>query len=463
MPQATNTQAPPLYQSIASLLPQSNGSIPTLTDDEWNNLKVNTKRIQNDATDRQAVADQIGSLAPMYIQVLHDWLGLSVTARLTRDEVQEEIAAYISSNNQDTKCLTILYIVEYTRRKRERAVLEVAQDTLSQSNFQLVTTSGLSDTAKRDLLILLTFCANKRRLKTLMLYNRAERSGFVRHSLQADPDLDTQQTQADYQAAKNDISTANTSNTLTLSAVDQALQVFESNARQGRQSRCFDVFENVGSTSGRLVFILRGSGEQAIRQLNDVIFTDRADFFMVRLEDDLRMIDTHPRIRWDKDLATTLAREIIGNDDIEYVPEQQVTAAADLEKMIRELRAGNDPDMELYEVDLENAPIVSAPRLIIRADDNSGLLADALSDLDSKGVSLTDNLDAMRVLGVAFESSIRQGEAYKFRFKVFPDGNGDYYLPYSDSVKASKVCRQFERHLASTYNVYVYPGDTRKP
>lgn len=449
---ATATQET-FAQKCVNTFPQSDQA-PQLEDDEWGALEVNAKRIRKEASEEDWVLGEISSLPVTLLRVLSLWLG--VDHKQTRKGLVGDLSGYIADDTLDTTRLTILLLREYVRGKREGPIERLAKHTLPEPYFRRLTGDDVRTATKKHLMVLSLFFEKKERLRTLMLYNRAERAGYVRHELRPNDEADDL-SDNEYEKVLSTIEGADTSSELTQEKVNDALSAYE-NSQGGRESRCFDVFEDVSGQEGKLVFILRSQGEEHIRQVDGYLFTDRADFFVIRLQDDVRVIDTHPRIRWDASLSAEVVGRVIGEPDVEYVQQREPTPKGKIESFLEALKKDEDSRVQLYELDLEDAPISENPRFILRGEKETSLTS-AIRDLEKNNVRVLDRVDDINLVGVSFNTDLGTEGAYIFKFYIVRDQAGNYFLPYSDAVKATDACRQFENYLSEKYDVHVFPGD----
>lgn len=427
---------------------------PQLEDDEWGSLEVNAQRIRQEASDEDWVLDEIRSFPITLLRVLSLWLG--VDHKQTRKGLLSDLASHIADDTSDTARLTILLLREYIRGKREGPIERLAEHTLPEAYFRRLTGDDVRPATKKHLMVLSLFFEKKERLRTLMLYNRAERAGYVRHELRPDGEADDL-SDDEHEQVLSTIEEVDTTGELTQKKVNDALGAYE-DSQGGRESRCFDVFEDVSGQEGKLIFILRSQGEEHIRQVDGYLFTDRADFFVIRLQDDVRVIDTHPRIRWDASLSAEVVGRVIGEPDIEYAQQREPTPKSNIEGFLDALKKDEDNRVQLYELDLEDAPVSESPRFILRGEKETSLTS-AISDLETNNVRVLDRVDDINLVGVSFDTDLGTEGAYIFKFYIVRDQAGNYFLPYSDAVKATDACRQFENYLSENYDIHVFPGD----
>ncbi|WP_263789497.1 hypothetical protein [Salinibacter sp.] len=449
---ATATQET-FAQGCVDTFPQTN-QVPQLDDDEWGSLEVNAQRIRQEAADEDWVLDEISAFPVTLLRTLSLWLG--VDHKQTKKGLLSDLAGHIADDTSDTARLTIPLLREYVREKREGPIERLARHTLPEPYFRRLTGDDVRITTKKHLMVLSLFFEKKERLRTLMLYNRAERAGYVRHELRPDDEAEDSGDD-EYEQVLSTIKEADTSSKITQENVNEALSAYE-DSQGGRESRCFDVFEDVSGQEGKLVFILRSQGEEHIRQVDGYLFTDRADFFVIRLQDDVRVIDTHPRIRWDASLSAGVVGRVIDEPDVEYVQQREPTPKDNIESFLRVLKKDEDSRVQLYELDLEDAPISESPRFILRGEKETSLTS-AIRDLETNNVRVLDKVDDINLVGVSFDTDLGTEGAYIFKFYILRDQEGNYFLPYSDAVKATDACRQFENYLSEHYGVHVFPGD----
>ena len=132
-----------------------------------------------------------------------------------------------------------------------------------------------------------------------------------------------------------------------------------------------------------------------------------------------------------------------------------------IEGLLETLRKDEDERLRLYELNLENAPLEGNPQLMLRRKKKEESLAGAVESLRDSNIKILEDIDDIKLVGVAFETDSGTDGAYIFKFYVQRDG-GAYYLPYSDAVKASAACRDFENYLYDNYDVNIFPGDSKR-
>lgn len=438
--------------------------VPKLEDDEWGALEVNAERLRSESSSEEWVQEKVDTFPRQLLRVLCLWLELNHNQ--LRGTLVEDLVEHICGDPSDDARLTVLLIAEFTRGKREGAIEQIARHTLPEVDFERLESAELPRKARKYLMVLSLFFERKERLRTLMLYNRAERAGYVRHGLHPNGELkETDDNEAEgeeaneYERVRAVIEDANIEGDITTDLIDKALEAYE-DEEGDRASRCFDVFEDVSGRGDSLIFLLRSKGEEHIRQVDGHLFTERADFFVLRLMDDLRVIDMHPRVRWDTALTASIAGHLLGEPDVQYVQQRRETPKTKIEEFLKTLRKDEDECLRLYEIDLKNAPLEGSPQLMLRGEKEKSL-SGAVKNLRDSDIKVFEGINDIKLVGVAFETDFGTEGAYIFKFYVQRD-DGAYFLPYSDAVKASAACRDFENYLYDNYDVNVFPGDSKR-
>jgi hypothetical protein len=242
--------------------------------------------------------------------------------------------------------------------------------------------------------------------------------------------------------------------------VSAALEKFES--RHGRrQSRCVDLFKDEASRMV-LVFILRYLRQAHIREVDDVVFGDAAELVVLRLYKRIQVMEEHSSTGVGVAIANTLARELLGDPNVEYIQDTQLTEEEAVEKLLDTLAKGEDENLRFRELYLKSAPVEESPYLILRCNpkDKEGDLSVPLKSFGKKNVRLLEDLDDIRSLKVAFMVKRAKGKpkAYTFRLLCEHTKPGSYFLPYSASGVSTRIRSEFERYLRDEYNVQAVPG-----
>lgn len=443
----------PLHKQIADLFPKLS-AVPTLQPDEWESVEVYYDAIKSSGKNKSETLGMIRKFRKPLLQVLSAWLGLPDDE--TVNEMQDALADHIVAKASNDGVLSLLLMREFLDGIREETVKDISKQALLPSTYALLDGNVLDDYASRYLKGYLTFCDMKARLRTMMLYDRALSAGFITRELKPSSDLDPRSQKQDIQRIQNVISGASVASNLSNTDVQDGLDAYKSAG--GPECQVFDILSNIGANSRKIIFALRERGTAVIRQVDNVEFTTQADFFVMQLVDDLRTVETHPTKSWVPTVARYIAEEAYGDSPFEYVPTKKASKENKIEAMLEKLLKNQDSKMDLHEIVAENAPLDGAPKLILRAEKNGPLLSRAVNDLKQKGVDLSKEVRRLEKIGVQFETTVKD-DPYIFKFFVCRDGtSSNYFLPYSDAVRSSKACREFEHHMDTTYDLNVYPG-----
>ncbi|MHA1741022.1 MAG: hypothetical protein ACTSVD_02900 [Candidatus Thorarchaeota archaeon] len=244
---------------------------------------------------------------------------------------------------------------------------------------------------------------------------------------------------------------------LDVGKINDILEDFE--LRHGhRESLCFEIFEDSESKM-TLVFILRYLRESLIREVESVVFADEAELVVLRLHDGMRVIEESSASGIGVSIATAIASELLGDLNIQYIKDTQLTRQEDIEKLIDALANAEDDRLRFQELYLESAPVEDAPKLILRCEKSQNL-SSPLEFLRQKNIDLLQDLNSIHKLNVAFvtESAAGKKKAYIFRVYCKQASPGRYYLPYSAPNISTRIRSEFETYLRETYNVQVVPG-----
>jgi len=223
---ATATQAT-FAQGCVDTFPQTD-QVPQLDNDEWGVLEVNARRIRRETADEDWVLGEISAFPVTLLRILSLWFG--VDHEQTKKGLLSDLAGYIADDTSDTARLTIPFLREYVRGKREGPIERLAKHTLPEPNFRRLTGDDVRTSTKKHLMVFSLFFEKKERLRTLMLYNRAERAGYVRHELRLDDENDDE-----YEQVLATIEQADTSSKLTQEKVNDAPSAYE-DSQGGRES-----------------------------------------------------------------------------------------------------------------------------------------------------------------------------------------------------------------------------------
>ena len=304
-----------------------------------------------------------------------------------------------------------------------------------------------------------TYEKSPKNLAALMLYSRGERKSFARSELV--PDMD-ENDDSDRKKIKSKLAQDISLTSLNEKVISQAVSAYES-SKQGREARLYDVYWDArGAKQGdRLAFVLRHRGETSIRQLDDVLFTDEAEFVILRFSDKGRLVQTNPRTKHERRIAEAIAREAIGSDKVRYALPVDPVTESDLTKFVKELRKDEDERLKLTEIHYENAPIKGSPELMLR-EDKGDTISDSLRFLSNSTEKDFNSVSNIRHVVLSFKSEVGDGTFYKYRV-WFNNTEGDeeettFRLTYLNTRIPSQASREFEQHVSSNYGIAIAPG-----
>ncbi len=417
----------------------------------WALLEVNANRVLDDANDVESVKKILSPLGSGGLQTLCVWAGLEPLRK--KADLRSALADFLASNLESSGCQTVILINKFLRRRRPDAIEAICRLVLPGPRFNLVRSSDIDPNSKRLCYALLAFVQNPHLLRSLMLFESAERAGYTRYVLI--PKMETDEEAAEL--AQQHIDTGADLSILDVGKINDILEDFE--LRHGhRESLCFEIFEDSESKT-TLVFILRYLRESLIREVESVVFADEAELVVLRLHDGMRVIEESSASGIGVSIATAIASELLGDLNIQYIKDTQLTRQEDIEKLIDALANAEDDRLRFQELYLESAPVEDAPKLILRCEKSQNL-SSPLEFLRQKNIDLLQDLNSIHKLNVAFvtESAAGKKKAYIFRVYCKQASPGRYYLPYSAPNISTRIRSEFETYLRETYNVQVVPG-----
>lgn len=440
---------------------KSANNAPSLDDEEWEILEVNTERIRREADPDELSTSLHRRYSKPLVELLARWVGISVDGNVPLEDLAESLAAHIAENLDDAACEGILFLFEFRRQKRKNAVFSFAQYFLDDQKYRVIEENLTSDTSKLFAFIIAVFLSDEKRLRSLMLYSNLEQAGTVRHELTLAVDEDGEDTDEEElieqtnQNIRFDI--------LQPLHVDQALENYVEES--GKATRCFDVFTDIEEDCDAIIFLLRMKGETAIRQIDTVVFEEEAELFVMRFMNGVATVDMHPRRHWDRTLAASMVRDLVDEDRLDYKKSRVKTERAKLQRFLNRISTPDDTtdadgrNILFYQLKLDNAPVGDNPNLELRSEHKGRSLAPSLEELSELGLSLLEDLDHISTFGVSYETRV-QGELtrYVFSIDVEPYDDDHVSLPYTDRP-APEACREFENHMQDTYDIHVFPGD----
>jgi hypothetical protein len=435
---------------LTDLLPSSD-QIDSSDDEFWQSLEVNAERIREEAAEPEQVESYLASFRRDMLEAFCAWL--DVDAEIETQELRTPLAQHVAENCEDAVCLAFLFLNEFAKGKRDNAIQSLSKHLLPAEQFDLVNSSSVKDASKRFCYVLLAYAEDPSLLRSLMLFDNAERAGYERHQLVADVEED-----CDNGEAEEVEETAQNGYDLDQLDEDTVGDILNASSfGDGKASRCFDLFRDE-ERDETLVFVLRELRESRIREVENVVFAQEAETIVLRLSDGGKSVETHSKSRTDTEIAQAIAASQLDEERIQYVETRDLTKRSDLERLIKYLRKEKDDDLRLYELFLENAPVEGAPVLMLRGEKEEGI-SDTLRSLEKKDVSLLQDLGDVRYIGVSFATQVGGKEKY-YVFKFSPQQVDDdtFYLRYSASSTPTTVRASFEDHMKDKYNVKVIPG-----
>lgn len=434
---------------------------PSLDDDKWEILEINAERIRGEA-DKSLLGVRLHQrYSKPLIELLARWVGISVDGNVEKKDLAKSLADHIISNLDNAACEGILFLLAFRRQKRKNAVFSFAQYFLDDQKYRVIEENLTSDTSKLFAFIFAVFLSDETRLRSLMLYSDLEQVGTVRHELTVGAEEDGEDTDQEELIGR-----ANQNirfDTLTQNRVDEALADYRDESM--RETRCFDVFNDIEDDCDAIIFLLRMKGETRIRQIDSVVFEEEAELFVMRFIDGVATVDMHPRRHWDRTLAASMVRNLIDEDEVEYKKSRVKTERAKLQKFLDHISTpddttdGDDRNVLFYQLKLDNAPVDDNPILELRSEHKARSLAQSLEELRGLGLPLLQDIDDISTFTVSYKTIVR-GEPTRYLFSIDVESHDDdnVSLPYTDRP-SPETCRAFENHMQDTYDIHVFPGD----
>lgn len=451
---------------------KSSNNAPSLDDDEWEILEVNAERIRGETTASGFASDLNLRYSKGLIELFARWVGLTVDGNVKKKELAGRLADYVVNNLDQAGCEGLLLLFEFRQQKRKNAVFSFAQYFLDDRQYKVIEDTSMSDTSKLFAFIFAVYLKDEKRLRSLMLYSDLEAAGTVRHELTVVIEDDEDEDEGDAGDENTDgedlIAGVNQNvrfDVLTRGKVDDALEDYRDQSE--RATQCFDVFTDIEEDCDAIIFVLRMRGETRIRQIDTVIFEEEAELFVMRFMNGVATVDLHPRRSWDRILATSMIRRLADEERVEYKKSRVPTKRSKLRDFLQQISTledttdGDDENVLLYTLKLDNAPIANSPILELRSKDKAVSLAPSLEELRGQDLRLIDDLDDIRTFSVTYKTVVR-GEVTRYVFSVDVEAYDDDHvsLPYTDRPPP-EVCRAFENHLQDENGIHVFPGDRK--
>jgi hypothetical protein len=448
-------------QFVASLPPAD--TITLRTAGYWNLLRVNRARIISEMRDPARNVAKQNSMDLPLLRAIGAWFGERGHQLL--DDLVLSLAQQFTAEPPDPAAQLVLLLREFIHRRRIEPIEFMARLLLAedhQNELDLFGWGDMDEYSRRFCYALLVYIWDPDRLLLLMLYETAERAGYRRFKLAAQTEVRGRILRDDaVQEVERKIKAGADLGQLTVRRTDATLLRFEGE-RSGYKSDCLGLFRDVkrGET---LLFILRDLRESSIRQVDRVVFANKAEWIVLRLYNQARTLEAHSTSAIAPRLATAVAADLHAEDKLHYLRDTQSTGRKRFEQLIRTLRNAEDSRLRLQELYLENAPasVAEAPVLVLRCDKDRNL-AEPLASLKEMGLDLLGDFNNIRNINVAFTVE-RGGQVKIYIFKIYCHeiSSSGFFLPYRVSNIALDIRREFEEYLFGEYKVRVIPGSGR--
>lgn len=424
----------------------------------WEQMEVNSERVLEDAKDAEFLAGRFSSLGAGGLQVLCTWAGLD--PRQTRADLTSALADYLVENLDHSGCQTVVLLNEFLYRRRADAIEAACRLLVPRERFEMVRSSRISVNSKRFCHTVLAYLKLPSHLGVLMLYEKAERAGYIRYVLV--PRREIAGAAVDKESvtlAQEHIKAGADIQALEVAQVDDILDGYEK--RYGhKKSLCFDIFKDTEDEMSE-VFIFRDLRESLIREVDGVVFGDEAELIVLRLYDKIRHMEGHASTDIGVSLANAIARALLEDVNVHYIEDQELTEQKDLQTLVDALAGNKDVRLRLRELYLDGAPIEGAPILILRCEKDKSL-STPLDDFQTKDIDLLQELHNIRNLKIGFavpsEEDEDKEDVYSFTVYCQRVRSMRYYVPYKAANIATDVRSQFEKYVREKFNVRVVPG-----
>ncbi|MHA2231234.1 MAG: hypothetical protein ACXAB4_01915 [Candidatus Hodarchaeales archaeon] len=435
---------------------QSIEAIGERDEEYWNLLEVNSPSISENMRDRGFVREKLSSLDNGAKQVICVWAGLHP---LQRRNDENRLVEYIVNNQNMPGLKNALVLTDFLMRRRPDAIETISRLILPAERFNLVFESEIERNSKRFCYALLAFLQNPHNLRTLMLFESAERVGYQRYYLTTRiPDIDDQnEIEELLQRAQENIDRGGNRRNIDVGLMNDILNEYE-RTHGRKQSICFDVFQDDDQDT-TLIFVFRTLKETAIREVEGTIFADEAELIVLRASDRMRIVDEHSYKGVGIQIATVLTSQLLDDANLQYIPSDETTQLNDLENLITALNQENDERIQFKEIYLETAPIEGSPKMILRSDEDQTITR-SLEHLNQRNINLLQDFRDFKNIKIGFVVTRADNSLKSYIFKVaFKHlGQNLYYLTYSTANIASRIRSNFETHLRDNYNVNAIPG-----
>jgi hypothetical protein len=426
------------------------------SDDFWNKLEVNSPQIIQEMSEPDNVASRLPSIDKGAQQFCAMWAGL---APLQENQDLESFADHIAANNTSFGLQTIILLSQFLYRRRTDAIETISRLILPDEQFNLVSKSDIETNSKRFCYALLAYVENPHFLRTLMLFESAERAGYTRYYLvpdvpeEDDPRLAERLSEEAEKAINQGIDIA----TLDVGFINDVLDKFE-RTHGRKESLCFDIFFDPENEAAS-VFILRSLREAFIREIDRLIFGDEADLIVLRISENIRGIDERSERSIGVEIANEIAKASLDIQNIKFIKSDETTNTKNLQALFKALMNESDERLQFRELYLETAPVDGSPILMIRSDEGETIV-DALRFLENRNVSLMQDYEDINNIKIGFVVEKSDGSIKPYSVKVFFDyiGQNLYRLTYSTANLATYIREDFEHYLEENYDLQVIPG-----
>ncbi len=441
--------------NFVTLLPPLRG-IQAQTEEFWNQLEVNSPLIIENLNDPIYIRDKLASSENAVKQILCLWAGLQP---LERGNDGEYLIDYLISNLDDAGIQTVFLINEFLFHKRSDSIETISRLILEPEPYSFVYSSNILPNSQRFCFALLIYFQNPYRLRSVMMFENAERVGYQRYYLSTKiPDIDDEDRITELrQIAEEKIEQGIDLEGIEIGAITDILAEYE-NSVGNKQSVCFEIFHDTEQEI-TLIFIFRALRETAIREVGRTLFADEAELIVLRVSDQMRSIDEYSSSRIGKSLATAIVSSILEDVNLEFIPAEEITTRQNLDNLFNALLNESDERIQFREIYLQTAPLDGSPTLIIRSND-SQTLVHPVQFLNQRGIDLLSDYQDIKNIKIGFVINVGKDSQKSYIFKVSLRylGQNLYYLPYSTAHIATQIRANFESHLGENYSVRVFPG-----
>jgi len=441
-------------RTFAASLPSLN-RIEARSEEFWNVLEVNAPTVIEEMVDPAYVESKLASLDTAGKQIICFWTGFPP---LYRNQDIVSLARHISANRGSVGFQTIMLICDFLYRRRPDAIETISHYILPEEQFNSVFSTDIESNSKRFCYTILAFTQEPHLLRTLMLFESAERAGYTRyHLIPRPPDInDADRIDELMKLAEERIEQGVDLRTLDVGRINGVLEKFERRHGQ-KESLCFDIF--IERTAGvAIIFILRPLRGTFIREVDGIIFAEEAELIVLRVYEGMRIVDEHSAKGIGIQIATEIATEFLGIENLQFIKSSETIKLPDLQNLIQNLMNESDDRLKFREIYLETAPIEGSPKLVIRSEEDLTIVG-ALKFLKARGVDLLLDLRDVKNVKIGFiVDTGKELKSYSFKIFLIHLGQNLFFLPYSTANIAIRIRENFEAYLKENYNVQIFPG-----